>query len=793
MKKLHLICNAHIDPIWQWTWDEGISAALATFKSAADLSDEFDYIFCHNESLIYEAIEKYCPELFVRVKKLIKDGKWKVMGGWYLQPDCLMPSGESIIRQIKVGHKYFQEKFGVTPEIAINFDSFGHSVGLVQILVKNGYKGYMHCRPHSYQRNYKGRFYKWTSPSGDSVTVARCNSYGVLLGEAADKIKNELKNAEDVDYVLWGVGNHGGGPSRKDLRDIINLQNDLSDVEIKHSTPEELFSDDIKISEEFFDSLVTCMAGCYSSMAKVKKSHREAENILYTTEKMLAVAMLSGYKTDLTALYDAQKRLLLAEFHDILPGTCVEDGEREGLELLSACKKVAKDYRTGAFTYLTMGQPVAKEGEFPIFVFNPMPYEVTAPIEAEMMLPSQNWSKEYRFKPVVYLNDEKIISQEIKEESTLNLDWRKKIVFEGKLKPLGVTRFSVYLEKEPFYAPYERPAREGDIVALLKNSVLPSPVALEMYQDTADPWGMSAEEQLGVGKNAQDFRLMTSDESKEFIVSKEKISPIHVIEDGDVYKAVEGFYTYNKTDAVIEYRKYKNQSYVDLKVTVEYSEKNKLVKLRIPAPSGITIGDGPYVIEQKPTNNELSFQKWVGVKKEDGQVFAIINDGVYAGKVKDGYIYLTLLRGAGYCMHPLPSDSESSILDKKLYPTDRYLPRIDNGRYVYNFRIMVGSVEEVTKMAEQFNQKAYAINVFPIGGGKPAIEISTDSPVIMPCAKTSVDGGYIFRFFNPELTEKAFTLCVAGKKQKVTMKRAEIVSVRYNGGKFTVYNDSTPI
>lgn len=110
MKTIHLICNAHLDPIWQWTWDEGISSALSTFKSAADLADEFDYVFCHNESLLYEEIEKNDPALFARIKTLVKAGKWVVAGGWYLQPDCLMPSGESLVRQIKVGPSVFLRK-----------------------------------------------------------------------------------------------------------------------------------------------------------------------------------------------------------------------------------------------------------------------------------------------------------------------------------------------------------------------------------------------------------------------------------------------------------------------------------------------------------------------------------------------------------------------------------------------------------------------------------------------------------------------------------------------------------
>ena len=111
MKRLHLICNAHIDPIWQWEWEEGASATLSTFQSAANLAKDFDYIFCHNEVTLYKYTEKYAPALFEEIKKLVKQGKWHIMGGWYLQPDCVMPCGEGIVRQIREGEIYFEEKF----------------------------------------------------------------------------------------------------------------------------------------------------------------------------------------------------------------------------------------------------------------------------------------------------------------------------------------------------------------------------------------------------------------------------------------------------------------------------------------------------------------------------------------------------------------------------------------------------------------------------------------------------------------------------------------------------------
>ena len=112
-KEIHLICNAHIDPIWQWDWAEGVSAVLSTFYSAVNLAEKFDYIFCHNEVTVYKYVEEYAPSLFEKIKDLVKRGKWHIMGGWYLQPDCNMPLGESFVRQIRMGQAYFKEKSAV--------------------------------------------------------------------------------------------------------------------------------------------------------------------------------------------------------------------------------------------------------------------------------------------------------------------------------------------------------------------------------------------------------------------------------------------------------------------------------------------------------------------------------------------------------------------------------------------------------------------------------------------------------------------------------------------------------
>ena len=169
MKNVYLICNAHIDPMWLWEWEEGASTALSTFRSAVSFCEEYGaFVFNHNEVLLYKWIEEYEPELFERIKVQVQAGRWKVIGGWYLQPDCLMPSGEGFIRQIYEGNKYFEEKFGVDFKTAVNFDSFGHTRGLVQIMAKFGYENYLVCRPTKNEVDFPNEF-DWIGFDGSKI------------------------------------------------------------------------------------------------------------------------------------------------------------------------------------------------------------------------------------------------------------------------------------------------------------------------------------------------------------------------------------------------------------------------------------------------------------------------------------------------------------------------------------------------------------------------------------------------------------------------------------------------
>ena len=207
-KKIYLLCNAHLDPVWLWKREEGMAEAISTFRVAAKFCEKYDgFIFNHNESVLYEWVEEHEPELFARIQKLVKEGKWHIMGGWYLQPDCVMPCGESFIRQIETGNAYFQEKFGVIPKTAINFDPFGHTRGLVQILVKYGYDNYLFMRPYHIipEQNFI-----WKGYDGSEI-LGHCllGVYNSPRGEIAKRLDPMIAHEQEKILMCWGVGNHG--------------------------------------------------------------------------------------------------------------------------------------------------------------------------------------------------------------------------------------------------------------------------------------------------------------------------------------------------------------------------------------------------------------------------------------------------------------------------------------------------------------------------------------------------------------------------------------------------------
>lgn len=770
MKKMHLICNAHLDPVWLWQWKEGAAEAISTFRIAADFCEKYDgFVFNHNEALLYEWVEEYEPSLFERIKRLVKEGKWRIMGGWYLQPDCTMLSGESFLSQIELGRKYFKEKFGVEPTTAVNFDPFGHTKGLVQILEKTGYNAYMFMRPHKYERNFT-----WKGFADSSVT-AHCiyGGYNTLKGDAIHKLNKCLSECanEDTCLLTWGIGNHGGGPSKIDVEALNEAIASHDDVEILHSSPDDYFEEIDKGSLPVRDeSLVHTMVGCYSSMANIKKRHRELENKVALAQKVATFANFSrGTEYPEKEIEDIRKTLAFCQFHDILPGSCIKPAEEDSLRAMSYALEKCDKIVAKAFFSLAKGQKKAAEGEIPIMIYNPHPYKVNDTFKVGFMLQNQNWNEDEVTLAEVFAEDgTKLLCQNEKPEATFNLDWIKSVAFNASLMPCSMNRFNVRLttvkksaEKREYTDKITLKGNNSELVISRKTGLIEKYTvngrvmlqgggAIEVYKDNEDPWGMTVN---GFYEKEGEFSLLSDEEAGRFLGYDERTENVLISEDGPVRTKIDAFFAYDKSFATVEYIFDKPSGDINVKITLNSANTNRCIKYRLDTcvENGEFYGQTAFGAEKLSDNgSEATYHKWCGIKNKNGGLY-VINNSVYAGSFKDKSMYITLLRTPVYSAHP--------INQRQIAPHDRYLSHIDMGER--SFEMKITSSADYEKKALFFNEEPIAISYFPHGEeaeNTPAVVIDNEA-VLLSLIKKEGNETHLHLF---NASEKAETAKISG-------------------------------
>ena len=195
---VHMIGNAHIDPVWLWPWQSGADEALATMASAADRCDEYPgFVFTRGEAWVYQQVEKVRPDLFARIRKLVERGQWHITGGQFVQPDLNLPTEVGLRRQIVHGQRYFHDRFGVTPTVGYNVDSFGHTASLPDILADYGYTGYVFRRPEQHQVALPANTFVWQGVRGGELVAFRINpGYVANFAELTGQVEIAIENAD---------------------------------------------------------------------------------------------------------------------------------------------------------------------------------------------------------------------------------------------------------------------------------------------------------------------------------------------------------------------------------------------------------------------------------------------------------------------------------------------------------------------------------------------------------------------------------------------------------------------
>ncbi len=692
---VHLICNAHLDPVWQWQWEEGCAEALATFRTAAEILRKHDkLIFNHNESLLYQWVLEYDPPLFAEIQELVRQGRWAISGGWYLQPDVNMPAIESIIRHIAEGRRFFRRHFQVFPRVAYNLDSFGHSGGLPQVLRHAGFRMYIHMRPQAHELPLPSDLYRWRGVDGSEIIGLRI-PVGLYHTERdnieerlTEGIELALELGRDVP-VFWGLGDHGGGATLEDLEKIDAFCKKEKRVEIIHSTPDRLYQSLQQASQTapiVDGDLQRSFTGCYTSLARVKRAAQESLARLVQTEALRAVSWwMCDQEYPAQELEDAWRDHLFNDFHDILPGSCIEPAERDALAIYGRVVETTRRLRLGAA--IALGKGRFPDSTLPVAVINTNPSSHPLPIEVECMLDYRPyWSGVWHLR-VLDAEGRELPSQEEQPEALLPFNgWRRKVCFQSQLPALGMARFRLHVVAGERKMVTAKPAlsfridpQDGLVRSLDAGSgreclagSLFQPIVVD---DEGDSWGT---DRWSYRKICGHFQPVSGS--------------YRMIEQGPVRNIAESVFSFNCSRIIIHTIAYVAWPVLEYRMRVFWGEERKRLKLSIP-----TVFHAPHVLCEVPggaiyraaNRQEHVHGRWLmvqGTLKGKEMALAVANNGQHGFDFADGEVRLSVLRSAAYC------HEKGFVIGDS--PTRKYM---DQGIHDVRLLVTVGEMEPVRR------------------------------------------------------------------------------------------------
>ncbi|MFB9278633.1 alpha-mannosidase [Cohnella cellulosilytica] len=712
-KRLYMIGNAHLDPVWLWQWQEGFQEAKATFRSALDrMKESEDFIFTSSSAAIYEWVENNDPAMFEEIRERVKEGRWHIVGGWWIQPDCNIPSGESFVRQGLYGQRYFKEKLGVTAKVGYNVDSFGHNSMLPQILQKSGMDYYVMMRPMPNEKALPGRLFWWQSDDGSKVLTFRIMyeylSWGQELDNHVRRCLGEFKEPLNDLMLFYGVGNHGGGPTKENIESIRRLNGDPDLPQLVFSTPDRYFRDveskglDIPVVH---DDLQHHASGCYAAHSGVKQWNRQAENKLAVAEKYSALASWITGQPYPKEFDRAWKSVLFNQFHDILAGTSLEPAYQDAAYLYGEAMAIADRSLNYAVQSLSWNIGIEQDERMtPIVVFNPHAWESRVNVELEIG----------GIKPSAVLLDDQgsaVPFQTVKSQAAAR--GRFRLSFMAELPSMGYRVYKLLKESDSAKAGGE-PIKAGDHTmenGRFRLEFDPASGGIKSLYDK------KAKHEVFKGEGAHPVVLEdTSDTwSHDVLHFNKKVGSfaakrVHRVEHGPVKSVIRVESEYGRSRLIQDFAMYPDKDQIDVQVTVDWREEFKMLKLVFPMNVVFSkqTYEIPYgTIEREHNGEEEPAQSWVdftGLDPDNNTIhgMSLINDAKYSYSIHNKELALTVLRSPIYAHH-VPYEPD---------PSGHY-SFIDQGiqRFQYTLLPHEGTWEDagVTRVAAEVNCKPVAI------------------------------------------------------------------------------------
>jgi alpha-mannosidase len=403
---IRIVGNSHIDMAWLWPWTETVEVVRNTFQSVLDLMREYpEFKFTMSSARTYEWMQEKYPDLFQQIEKRVKEGRWEIIGGMWVEPDLNMPDGESLVRQILVGKRYFQKNFGVDVKIGWNPDSFGYNYQLPQIYKKAGMDYFVTQKllwAHEFT-TFPYKLFWWQAPDGSRLLTYFPHDYAG--GIDAEPLATDLsiwmpsiygKTIPEKPEMmhLYGVGDHGGGPTRVMLDHAEQLMSpEAVYPKLEFSFARDFFSDmekklpNMQVPTWDGELYFAYHRGVFTTQAETKRRIRRSEEIVLNAEKFASLASLYERSYPQDGMERTWKNLLFEHFHDIMPGSGIAvnylDAKRSMEDLNRAANDVTKkSLREIAAHVNTQGDGV------PVLLFNSLSWPRTEVTEVEIQLPA---------------------------------------------------------------------------------------------------------------------------------------------------------------------------------------------------------------------------------------------------------------------------------------------------------------------------------------------------------------------------------------------------------------------
>jgi alpha-mannosidase len=423
----HLTGNSHIDAAWLWPWTETVDVVRRTFSTALQLMNEYpDYTYTQSAAQYNDWVATKYPQINDEIKQRIREGRWEVVGGMWVEPDLNLPDGESTVRSLLIGKRWYQKNYGVDVNIGWNPDSFGYNWQLPQIYKKSGVDYFVTQKMAWNDTNpLPFKLFWWESPDGSKVLTYFPHDYSNdnlnpvrLSADLATARKDAPGMTEMMD--LYGVGDHGGGPTRTSLDEgeywmhstdsavpkmrfgtaktyFSTIEKELvpsspswdyRTIAQGYHAPDAPPSGEIAIPTWKDELYLEYHRGVYTTQAAQKRNMRESSEWALNAEKYASLAWLDGSAYPGDELTDAWKKITFNDFHDLAAGSGIGVIYKEAQDDYDQVRWATDEISSRSLHTIAEHIDTKAAGAVPVLLFNPLAWQRSGPVAVDVQMPA---------------------------------------------------------------------------------------------------------------------------------------------------------------------------------------------------------------------------------------------------------------------------------------------------------------------------------------------------------------------------------------------------------------------